>query len=408
MNDTPLEDEVHDALHRTADTLHRTPLTVGDVRGRARRIRRRRSVAAGAVVAAALAIVVPVGLNLAGSPRSDGVQPASQSPPPEVTGTVRVDPRSAPTSDSLAVSLVDVDAPSLIADGSVTDLPDSYEQLTPYLDGWLGLANTEGAISLRRLDADFAVVDEIAATTSRLSISADGSRIAWAELDNVDGWSVVDVAADGSRDERRTPLPDLTADSTLDVVGFASDTDVVVMQSDYSDGTVTTLRVDGSSVVPVPGLVRPWSSSSAIGVVAGVIRVKKDLSSCSAVLDAEAGTTAPVWKTCDHTLAAFSPDGAYVVGLAPYLDGYGSPTLAILDAATGETVVDYELIGPRRGVLGINDRMVWEDADSLVVTVVSGDGQYVLRVNTDGTVERITAPGTELEKDRVSLELATG
>ena len=76
---------------------------------------------------------------------------------PVITGTVRIDPRSAPTSDTLAVPLLDVDTPSLIADGAVTEFPESYDQLTPYLDGWIGIVNNEGAYSLRKLDGDFRV-----------------------------------------------------------------------------------------------------------------------------------------------------------------------------------------------------------------------------------------------------------
>ena len=303
------------------------------------------------------------------------------------------------------MSLLDVDTPSLIADGEVTELPEAYDQLTPYLEGWMGVVNNEGAYSVQQLDADFQVMDE-APVASRLSVSADGSRIAWAEHDNT-RWYVVDVAADGSREERRTPLADGPAKAMVDVVGFSSDTEVVVTQTDPADGTLTTLRVDGSAATPVPGFVRPWTASSAAGVLAGVTKVRKDLSSCSAVIDAQALTGSPAWSTCDHTLTSFSPDGRYVVGLASYLDGNGSTTLAILDAATGEAVVDYQLIGSRNGVVGIHDRVAWEDEDTLVTTVVSGDRQYVVRLGLDGNAERITAPGTELEPERTSLVLAT-
>jgi hypothetical protein len=404
MNDTHLEEQVHDALHLTADSLQRSPLAVGDVRTRARRIRRRRTITAGAAVAAALAITVPVGLSLTGPVQRSGVQPATQPPTTVITGTVRIDPRSAPSSDTLAVPLLDVDTARLVADGEVTELPETYDQLTPYLEGWIGVVNNEGAYSWRQLDADFQVVDE-AATASRLAVSADGSRIAWAEHDDT-GWYVVDVTADGSREERRTPLPEGIVEARVDVVGFVSDTEVVVTQTDPADGALTTLRVDGSAVTPVPGFVRPWTASSATGVVAGVTRVLDDLSSCSAVIDAQTRTGTPAWDTCDHTLAALSPDGRYVVGLSSYLDGNGSPTLAVLDAATGEAVIDYELIGPRNSILGINDRMAWEDDDHLIVTMVSKDRQYVLRLGLDGTVERISAPGTELEPERTSLVLA--
>ena len=71
MNHTPLEDRVHDALHRRVDPLQHAPLTVTDVRRRAGRIRRRRRAVAGAAVAAALAVAVPVGIGL-GSPAQRG------------------------------------------------------------------------------------------------------------------------------------------------------------------------------------------------------------------------------------------------------------------------------------------------------------------------------------------------
>src|SRR4051812_29953190 len=106
MNPTPLEDQVHDALHRTADPLERAPFTVTDVRGRARRIQRRRALAAGAAVAAVLAIAVPVGLGAIGPAQRSDVPPATQPTAPAITGTVRVDPRSAETSDTLAVPLL--------------------------------------------------------------------------------------------------------------------------------------------------------------------------------------------------------------------------------------------------------------------------------------------------------------
>ena len=42
MNQTPLEDQVQDALHRRVDPIQHSPLTVTDVRQRARRIQRKR------------------------------------------------------------------------------------------------------------------------------------------------------------------------------------------------------------------------------------------------------------------------------------------------------------------------------------------------------------------------------
>ena len=50
MTHTPLEDQVHDALQRRVDPIQHAPLTVSDVRHRARRIQRRRAAVAGVAV----------------------------------------------------------------------------------------------------------------------------------------------------------------------------------------------------------------------------------------------------------------------------------------------------------------------------------------------------------------------
>ena len=106
MNNTPLEDQVHDALHRRVDPLQHAPLTVTDVRRRAGRIQLRRRVAAGAAVAAVLAIAIPVGLGVGGTAQRGDVPPATNDPSPTLTGTVRIDPRSAEVVESTSVPLV--------------------------------------------------------------------------------------------------------------------------------------------------------------------------------------------------------------------------------------------------------------------------------------------------------------
>ena len=56
-----LEEQLHDALHGRVDALDQAPLSFTDVRHRARRIQRRRTMAAGAGIAAAIALLVPAG-----------------------------------------------------------------------------------------------------------------------------------------------------------------------------------------------------------------------------------------------------------------------------------------------------------------------------------------------------------
>ena len=385
MNHTPLEDQVHDALHRTVDPLDRTPFTVGDVRTRARRIQRRRAAVAGAAVAAMVAVAVPLGLSTVGPTQRSEVPPATSPPSPTVTGTVRIDPRSAEVVESTEVPLVDVDAPSVITpDGAIT-LPRPYITITPYLDGWVGVAMDEGWGTLEFLDSDLDV-DDSGAPTGGLVVSPDGERIAWSEYTGSQ-WQVVLADPSGGTEPVYTRFPAGPEDQRVQPVGFVSDSEVVVRRND-GNGFETTYLADGDTPVEVPGPIMAQSASPVTGMVAGVTSSDVE-GSCSAVVDGRARTGAAEWETCDYALTALSPDGQHVVGLVASGGEYGSPTLAVLDATTGESVVDFEVAAGRRQVVGIDTRIAWEDADTLVVRVMSGEDYYVVRLGLDGTVERV-------------------
>jgi len=407
MSPTPLEDQVHDALHRTADPLQRAPFTVTDVRTRARRIQGRRAAVAGAVVAAVLAIAIPVGAGMVGpTPRSD-VPPATQPPAPRITGTVRIDPITAPVGAELAVPLIDVDEPSLTVDGETVALPRTYDQLTPYADGWIGIAFVdpmdEGAVGMHVLGPDFEVLEE-ASPSSHLAVSADGSRIAWAEYDG-ERWIVVERDRAAESEERRTALPPGPQDARVRPVGFLPGDALLVGTTDpatYRE-SASVVGPDGSTT-PLPGSLRVGSVSGATGLYSVQTRFTGD-GSCWQVRDAGAGG-AEVWQTCDYSLLGFSPDGRHLLGFTDYLTPNGSPTMAVLDAATGEPVVDFELVGARTGVVGINPEVAWEDDDTVVATLVTGNRQYVVRLGLDGTVERVGGEAVDLRPGQVALKLA--
>ncbi|RYB93276.1 hypothetical protein EUA93_02235 [Nocardioides oleivorans] len=404
MNETPLEDQVHDALHRRADGVQRAPFDVGDVRTRARRIQRRRALAAGAAVAAVLAIAVPVGLTMVGQAQRSDVPPAPQPPPAIASGTVRVDARSAPVEDGPEVPMINVVEPTFLVGDEAIPLPEAYDSLVAYRDGWLATVNVEGDQTVQVLDSDFQEVDGDGRPTTGLTVSADESRIAWAEYDGT-RWVVVDRATDGSREDRRTELPAGPEDASVTTVGFVSDTEVLASLTDPDDYSQTTFVADGTGAADLPGIVRPWASSATTGMAVGVTRVKADSSSCSSVVDARSRTGEPLWSTCDHTLVSFSPDGSYVVGFSSYLDANGSPTLAILDADTGEVLLDFDLVGPRQGIRGIHE-VAWEDDDSMLATLVSGAGQYVVRLGLDGTVGRIDVDLSGIDPSLVPIKFA--
>lgn len=403
MSNTPLEDQVQDALHQRVDPLQHAPFTVSDVRRRARRIQRRRNLAAGAAVAAALAIAVPVGLTMSQTTQRSDVQPASPLPSPTVIGTVRIDPRSAPIGDELAVPLINVDGPSLTTNGTTTDLPKPYDTLTPYMDGWVGVANNEGALSLEFLTEDFREQDG-PVPTGGLVVSPDGGRIAWSEYSGT-RWQVVTSDTAGGDGWTYTSFPPSPQQDVVRPLGFVSDVEVLASQT-HAAGDVTTFLAAGDTPVALPGLLQPSSASPATGMVAGLTRSSSRGSACSGVVDGRARTGALEWETCDHVLGTFGPDGLHVVGFAPDADGYGSPTLSILDASTGEPVVDFEVAGARNQVVAINDRVAWEDSETLAITMVSGGQQYVVRLGLDGTVERVGGDSTQADFDMVPLRFA--
>ena len=388
MNSTPLEDQVHDALHRRVDPLQHAPLTVTDVRRRAGRIQLRRRVAAGAAVAAVLAIAIPVGFSVGGPAQRGDVPPATNDPSPSVTGTVVIDPRSAEVVDSTPVPLVDVDAPSLITqDGTVT-LPGPFSTITSYLDGWVGVAMDEATGTIQFLSAAREVEDS-AGPTGGLVVSADGQRISWSEYDG-SRWRVIVADPAGRTEWVYTTFPPSPQDRMVVPVGFVSEDEVAVRQYDNT-GPTRTFVAGGGAPVDVPGFVQAEAASSTTGLVAGLTEIKAD-GSCWGVVDGVARTGTTIWDTCDYRLGSFSPDGSHLVGTAPDADNYGSPTLALLDATTGKPVVDFEVAGARKQVVGIWSQMAWEDDETLVVRVMTGDDYSIVRLGLDGTVQRVDIP----------------
>ena len=396
MNHTPLEDQVHDALRRRVDPIQHAPLTVTDVRSRARRIQRRRAVATGAAVAAVLAIAIPVGLSMNGPSQRSEVPPATQSPSPTpqvASGTVQVDPGSAEAVEDSPVPLVDVDGPSLITSDGTIDLPQVFDTLTPYLDGWVGVARYDAPglppRAIAFLDADLAVVDGGTIPTGGLVVSPDGHRVAWSEYSG-SRWQVVVADPSGGVGPVHTEFPPAPEAHEVVPVGFVSADEVVVRAHDDTT-TTTTYVAGGGEPVEVPGLLQVESASPANGSVAGLTTITTE-GSCWGVTDGLARTGALAWRTCDHRLGPFSPSGTYVVGLDPEADGDGVPTISVLDAATGEEVVEFEAALPRRTVGGFWTQMAWDGDNALVARLWRGEDYFMMRLGLDGSVQRIDIP----------------
>lgn len=394
MNTT---DDLTRTLREQADHIGGHPIDLDTVRGRARTIQRRRRVGTAAVAAAVLAVVVPVGINLTGGLNDAAPQPA---PPAEPTiepapqqkdGSFLLDIEKAPQGAVPQVPYIVIDDHRLSTPEGSFELPDGIVQLAPYGDGWMAIqAGDYGGVGTRvvELDSDFELTGDAVLPEPRLSgpslvANADGSRLGWVELDGATPLLVNAPTEGGTTIRTRVPGDRHTATSP---VGFLADGTLVFTTADPSTfvnefGYVTA----SGDITSFRGFNTLVSTSEPTGLVAGQTQFLGD-GSCSGVTDPVAGGKL-LWETCDYSLGQFSPDGRYIVGLAAYSDGPGSSSLSILDARTGEPVVDYR--GPRGRTISGVDQVVWEDDDTVLATVTQGPDQTMVRAELDGALSRV-------------------
>jgi hypothetical protein len=394
-HDQELASRLEETLHRRADALHDTPLDLLDVRGRATSIRRRRHAAVGVAAAFAVAaVVVPLSLlPTGGDDRGIDLQPADTITP--IEEPVRLDPKAAPEGADPRVPYVVVDTRQLVTPAATYDLPEAYLQVVPDGDGgWVALSQgtPRTGITVQMLDSDFRVTDGGGGPTSGLAVREDGGHVAFTQYDGVGRWTLLTTALPRIADYTYTDVATRSSEEAVHrPLGYVSDDSVVVEASDPDTGQYRyrVVAADGT-MTDFGGFNRVDSTSSATGLVAGQTEFTGD-GSCSGVLDPLSAEQDLVWETCDHQLGAFSPDGRFIVGLAAYSDSLGSPTVGILDATTGEPVVDFVSGNDARSAAAVSD-VVWEDATTLLATVTQGSAQYVVRATIDGRVERVVGP----------------
>lgn len=385
------QEELTRGLQDQADRIGGHPIDLESVRGRARGIQRRRRIAAGAVAAAVLAVAVPVGVTVVGGLDDATTPQPAPEPAPSIEpaplnedGSYLLSPKDAPEGEPPHVDYIVLDDRRLVTNDGSVGLPGDLILLAPYGEGWIGIQAGEPPTGHQvvELTGDYEIVSEGVTSGMSLVSSDDGSRVAWTEFE--DGWTLVNAPTDGG-EATRTSLPGIVH-TPPEVSGFLADGRVVFTTTDAEtfEGTFGVATTSGE-VTSFGGFNRLFGTSQTTGLVAGQTKFLGD-GSCSGVVDPVGGDR-PLWDTCDYELGQFSPDGRYIVGLAAYSDGPGSPTLAILDARTGEPVVNYRGTNDRRSYIGV-DQVVWEDEDTLLATVTQGVDQSIVRVELDGAVSR--------------------
>ncbi len=375
-------EELTRGLQEQADRIGGHPIDLESVRGRARGIQRRRRMAAGAGVLAAVAVIAPIAVAANGGLlRSDNpVPPATQEPNPTPTGPVKAIGATAPRGADPAVPWMEG---SVLheADGSTTDLGAAYHQVTPYDGGWAVVDLAKGTTSF--LDAEGATRQTFDGQS--LAVSADGQSMA----------SVL-TATYGDQDVGLYPVAGVgpggylssvvSFDGTVDLAGFTGTQEIAYTLTNAQGQTGAWITDWAQDPRRLRGLINVQAASEVDGVVAGLTSIDElEPGSCSAVVAVDSGQTR--WETCDYTLEAFSPDGRYVIGTEDYHDGIGGNTVAILDATDGTVLVEYNTRD-----IGFTGSAVWESSSTVLVTTHQDGEWYMLRLGLDGTVEQALDP----------------
>jgi hypothetical protein len=385
------------------------PVGFDAVRQSARRIRRRRQVVTGAVAAAVVATVVPAGLVLGGTstdvspPVAQGtasVTPtphgsASASAPPKASSTPSPSASTPPESPDHATGIsLEVlgtgPAPTLgwlegrtfHHDGTTTQLPGAYTDVSPYKGGWLAIAHTDQGARALSIDGTGTITNDEPGG-DRIAVSGDGTRIAWFS----NGALHMAVSSGMSQAEGEQKIPDGVF---ADAVGWARN-QVVYTTSGGDNAGVFRTDMAGTNRV-VPGLVTSRGSSDAAGLIGGMVSYdNKTGTSCWAVVRT---TGESVWRTCDWALEDFSTDGSLVLGIPSDSDGLGSAEAALLDSRTGAVRAVFDL--PRGAFM---TGFAWEDEGHVLASLYENGQWGVVRLAADGSARRVlpTVAGTDTD-----------
>lgn len=376
---TPQHDRLTRALTREAEQFSQrggTELDLAQVLDRAGEIRRGRRMRATMLMAACvLAILAPVGI--VSLDRDTGHR--------EPTPARRVEDRSPLRLDGLTQG----DAPRTgYAQGGVLHLEGfSYAakgvrllDFAPIRNGVLvATSDDQGNFRARLLDSTQSWPME-----RGFAVSPDRNVAAFAQPDG----TVTAVQDGGSRFFDLGRIPAGTGFRTVAVSGENC--------SGRSESDTCAVEVSSTGRKPATWVVRPHQAPSQVQQPGGLflaaagpddraawVTSVTDTGSCSEV---DAGGQA-LWRTCDHRILSFSPDGRHVLASAAYADGLGDTGLTVLDAATGKVGLDLKVSDG-----GAITEMVWEDDTHLLAVVLEGGRWGVVRIDLDGRRELALAP----------------
>lgn len=394
MNHSDEKDQLTLELQDRARDIDGHPIDFESVKQGARMIARRRRITSVAVAAAVLVVAVPAALALTngtvGGADPIGPNPTptdTQSAAPRPDGPVRLTTEGIPRGEDPQINYfrypLGGDGGELVTPNGWRRLPVGLETIAPYGDGWIGFSYDSRGEEIFFFDPALQIIDRFS-SGSGLSVSSDGSQVAYVKIDDDKSQTLVSAPVTGA-EPMTWSFPERP---WLSAEGFMSlDT---VLYSAGMDGVKTfSLAAADGRTKQLDGFLKITGANVANGLVAGQTRSNQDASGCFGVMDPASSTSEMLWDTCDYSLSTFSPNGQFVLASDPYLDGLGNSSASILDAQTGELVVTFQQSGNSQIAL---TQTVWESSDTVLAIAADGNTYTMVRMSTWGDLEAATDP----------------
>lgn len=329
------ETQLSRELSRRAQDVHGSTLTLEDVRGRARRIRRNRGATVAGSIAAVVALVVLVPTVLTGGsgPESDGVDPAPQ--PPGHTAVLH-------------------DGTLTLPDGGTVDLDvdnADVNQVGLLTDGRIVLAMMQPS-EIRVYAPDGTLDDKYGNVTNAIAMSPGDDAAVWLDADG--GVQVLE-----SGQEEPTVLGTVEVDP---LTGTTVDAVVDAGHVLTGDGNTTTTEVTADGVSPLatsePLRVTDVSPKGDLWAVQYADDADPQFG-CQGLYDPAAADM--VARNCETAGLRFSPDGQHLLGMLG--DGGTFGVASVLD-------LDLQPVGgwASEGQGNAIDATAWADAEHILVS----------------------------------------
>lgn len=383
-----LEDRVTASLRRQAERVTAAPGLARAAHQDGRRLRVRRRLTAAVVCVAALAIGVPVGLNLAdveGTSKTQIAPATTQSPAPRPSTTPKAMVKA--TIDLAKLPMGEAPRVPWYSDGKIhdrgRDIPvgkvkqGSQVEFIPVAGGYLVsdcCASPDDNPGRTRL---IGTDGHVKKTLPEMPIvSADGRRLAWTEPAAANSDRRDLVLADAKTGEHLQKSGDLGIEAPTPV-GFARG--LVAFGTDTADGGSTNMwNPETGEVTTIKGLqAAQITNGSDLLVAATKVEPETGETTCSAVHDMTVHHL--LWQTCDLRLWSLSTDGRYVFGDAG--NGDLAPT-TVAEATNGHPLLELSRAW-------ISNPTVETDG-SMLFQATQAERQALIRCTLDGNCERAT------------------